>query len=540
MQRCNIATMQHFFTFLPIFSEFATCNPIKFPRMTNLSQFAYQTLKVEGKVRRTTCLRTHRAHWTWLCNDAISNICDSLDDRQLARLSIIDKRTQLICQAGMKRTLGLSASQFEVFKAVLERRESVLIMGPPGTGKSHLLNILKVRMHNPLITASTGAAAEKIQGCTIHSALGLGLGKATAKKLVATMTKKGTLARKPIVKAKGLVVDEISMLTCKVLELAGEVIRLIKGGLPQLVFCGDPMQLGAVQLKEEGAFYESLLVKRLRPYVLTESFRQEEESQFLRILNRARVGRAREADVDWLRENSNTKISTTAPRLFCILSEVDRYNSMRLDAIDAPLNAFESECTGKVEAKTTVSLKVGARVILNRNLLEYPQLHNGSCGLVMSMAQQSVIVKFDTGLVVRVKRAIQEVEVDGRVIGTIAQLPLLLSFAISVHRAQGATLDNMAVDLGKCFAPGQAYVALSRVRKSQDLELTGLNLWALNRVDRQAMHFYKASLQRTERRAERQRIAELASVSASTSDLFEDAFDEEMNAIVSAIEKCHE
>ena len=84
--------------------------------------------------------------------------------------------------------------------------------------------------------------------------------------------------------------------------------------LPQFVVSGDPMQLGAVGAETEGAFYDSGLIKGLRAYVLTESFRQAEDSTFLRILNRARLGKARDSDVQWLRAHFCPKVAAAAPR----------------------------------------------------------------------------------------------------------------------------------------------------------------------------------------------------------------------------------
>ena len=472
-----------------------------------LNRFAYRSSNPAPKVRRVN--PKHNAHWSVLNNDTLSEVFT-----HLARFSGVNRRTLSVARAAIQRHLGLGESQWAVFDAVLHKRENVLIMGAPGSGKSFLLKVLKERVRNPLVTASTGAAAEKIGACTLHSALSLGLGDKTAAHVV-----KGILYPRnygsPHVQAcrtcDTLIVDEVSMLTAKVLDLVGEIFALLRGRkVPQLVVSGDPMQLGAVCADKEGPFYAAALVKRLRPYVLTESFRQAENSQFLRILNSARLGRARESDVVWLRAHFCANVGEDAPRMFCRVLQVENYNALCLAELKQPLVTYNCIDTGEHAPafngiQAAICLKVEARVMLNRNVVEYPTLHNGSCGTVKSTAEQSVTVQFDTGLLVRIKRVLTEHNRDNRVVGTRSQLPLMLAFAVSVHRAQGATLDRMAVDLSKCFAAGQAYVALSRVRQAEHAEVANLNLYHLNNIDKQALRYYNTCAERSEARAQRHR-----------------------------------
>jgi ATP-dependent DNA helicase PIF1 len=480
-----------------------------------LKQFAYAGNAASVKVARSSRpslpmppLRRGQggAHWSALRECDLRAVCAHLNDWQMARLSAVDRRTLGVARACMRRHLGLGDSQWDVFEAVLHRNENVLIMGAPGSGKSFLLNILKERLRKPLVTASTGAAADKIGAFTLHSALGLGIGTMTSKQVVAKLLKSN---RGDSGMCRTLIIDEVSMLTAKLLDLAAECLVMLRGKLPQLVVSGDPMQLGAVAAHSEGPFYEAGLIRRLKPYVLTESFRQAEDSPFLRILNRARLGRARESDVDWLRAHFCPKICEGAPRLFCRLAQVEEYNRASLARLPGEERAYSTILTGRDKKMATdpadpaINLKVGARVLLTRNLPEHPALHNGSCGSVQSVAAQSVLVHFDAGMVVRIKPVTQEFERDGKVVGTRTQLPLVLSFAVSVHRAQGATLDCVAVDLSRCFAPGQAYVALSRVREAGHAEVANLNLWHLNNHDRQALSYYNRCADRSEARAER-------------------------------------
>jgi len=491
-----------------------------------LQKYAYQGRGATAATSRPRLPpRRGNARWDALGNDALLEVFGYLeDDRKVARLAHLDKRTRRVVRAAVQRHLRLSDSQFAAFRAVLERKENVLLMGNPGSGKSFLLKVLKERMRDPLVTASTGAAAEKIGAWTLHSALGLGLGERTAEQIVKKQLTpvRGVVYPKPGHTCGQLIIDEVSMLTAKLLDLAVQVLTLVRGSrrLPQFVVSGDPMQLGAVGADREGPFYEAGLVRRLRPYVLTESFRQAEDSHFLSILNRARLGKARLDDVEWIQEHALPSAWEGAPRLFCRVGEVMEYNQQKLDKLPPEgLRAYHTQCTGNVPntggawgeiSRVVLYLKPQARVLLNRNLPEHPMLHNGSCGTVHSLAPESALVHFDAGVAVRIKPVTQEYEQNGAVVGTRTAMPLLLAWAVSIHRAQGATLDSMVVDLSRAFAKGQTYVALSRVREVNHAKIAGLSppthgLYKLNDIDKEALRFYQACEEYSQGRLERHR-----------------------------------
>ena len=491
----------------------------------------------------------HNGRWSALDNDALAEVFAGLDDRELARVSGVDHRTLRVARPMIRAFLGLSESQWDVFEAVLHRRENVLLMGAPGTGKSFLLNVLVERVPLPLVTASTAAAADKLSGGgTLHSSLGLGFGLATAEKIVTRLVKFQHFNDSTIqfVKAcKTLIVDEVSMLSAKTLSTVEEVLLLARGGkkrMPQLVFSGDPMQLKAVDARENGPFHAAGVVQRLRPYVLTESFRQTEDSPFLRILNSARMGKAREADADWLRAHFNPSVRADAPRLFCLVRDVSDYNWAQLQQIAGEPVFYQPTVTGKKPSTQAsavpygggVYLKVGARVVLNRNLPEHTgKLHNGSCGTIMAMTPSSVRVNFDCGIEAPIKKYVEEFkDKDDNVTGTRTFMPLMLAWAISIHRAQGATLDAMHVDLKNCFEAGQAYVALSRVREAQHAQVDNLSLGKLIWIDKEALRFYNECADRSGARKERHRARERRAVQRE----FDEADEAALHAMMDAVE----
>ena len=467
--------------------------------------------------------RKRRGRWEWLSNDELQLILDHLDDRQLGTLARVEQRTHKLAKETMRRKLKLSPSQWSAFKAVIERRESILLMGAPGTGKSHLLTILRERLPNPLVTASTGAAAEKICASTFHSALGLGLGTNPVSKIISCKAFELHI-RKPLLQCGALMIDEISMLTAFILNLAEQVLRTVRGGLPQIVASGDPMQLRAVAAAEDGDFYKSRLVAKgvLRPYILTESHRQGGNGKFLRILNRARVGRATAEDVVWLTTHATAANPDDAiPKLVCTTFEAYEHNRVMMARLPGQEHSYEAARIAKkpqdeanwpwtgMPFMNRLFIKVGARVLLTINVrgpgLE--GLHNGSTGVVTSCGVASVEVAFDCGTKTRIGPHTVERIIDGKKVASRAQIPLLVAFAISIHRAQGATLDLVSINLQREFAAGQAYVSLSRAREISDMAITGLTLPKLNHIDREALKFYESAKKKGARLVEARRSA---------------------------------
>lgn len=483
--------------------------------VVDLVQFAYSKPEsvsadpTDLEARPLRARRKKRRHskkpnlWLLLDNDIISVVFSHLNDRQIAPLARIDRRTHDVAKQATKRHLGLSDSQWHTFRAVLERRESVFITGAAGSGKSHLLRVLKERLGPKcLVTASTGTAAEKINAGTLHSALCLGFGKESVETILARCRRRGISSA-----LKALIIDEVSMLTGTLLDKVFEVLETLTfgNGMPQLVLCGDPMQLGAVALEREGPFYASSAMKNLvKPYVLTENFRQDDSSHFTRILNRSRIGRASQIDVLWLQSNARqpTELgdaNSDITRLYCKCHSVAAYNDVRYAQIANPEVVYEaSTMSGAAPVPYVpdkqIKLKVDARVMLTRNSQENGRLFNGCMGTVKMCAPDYVKVQFDNGILYCVRRA--WTDHTYRPINTKVppdapmQFPLVVAFAVTVHKSQGATLRSVFVNLQGAFAAGQAYVALSRVRNIEDMELVGLDLKKLNHVNRDALRYY--------------------------------------------------
>ena len=441
-------------------------------------------------------------------DDTLAMVLDLVaDDRLLAPIRRVNKRMRAMVDAAIKRVLSLSDDQLVVYKAVLEQRKSVMLMGPAGCGKSHLLRILCARMPRVVVTASTGAAAEKLGdgATTVHSAMGMGLGTAEVGQLVRMHKSGKTRASVTIRDMRSLVIDEISMITAKFLDTMLEMLNKLGKERVQFVLCGDPLQLDAVKAREELPFFKSrfFLDGMVDTHVLSTSHRQA-DSTFVAILNRARVGNATDADVEWLEANSAQEESDR-PRLMCVNRQADAYNHRRMSELDGTEVTYTAVDGGsepwirRLSGPTQVKLKVDARVMLVKNL--HPlgsRYHNGAMGTVTRLSAAAVTVRFDHGaLCATLYPSEFEVRHDktGEVLATRKVVPLVVAFAISIHKSQGSSLDSVHVDLSRCFACAQAYVGISRAREVGALYLAGLTLSRLNNVNKEALAWYK-SIQR--------------------------------------------
>lgn len=463
--------------------------------------------------------------WALLDNDTLALVLSRCGEQACVRLSGLDRRTNGVAKRALKQLLQLSESQWQTFRAVVERRESVFISGAPGTGKSHLLRVIRERMSRDVVwTASTGAAAEKIEARTLHSAFCISIDDPLNAKLTAKTCRR---LRPGLAKLRTLVIDEVSILKGWLLDY---VLRVLENltfhpGAVQFVLCGDPLQLGEVNGSLAKApsrkqhpqgpspFWTAELFERrtVRPYVLVENFRQGDCAQFTSILNRARIGKASLVDMQWLLANArqsqghgptdgswedrvraawvlNTSSATPRPIcLFCHRQKVLQFNDRCMNAHVAQLGRtyHATKTNGNADhSLPSLALKVGGRVILTRNLREQPKLFNGSMGTVDRLEAHWVGVRFDNGIRWGVKRVAWSTRDD------VLHLPLEVGYAATIHKAQGATLESACVDLTGAFNPGHAYVALSRVRKVGDMEILGLDLRKLNHVNWEALRFY--------------------------------------------------
>jgi ATP-dependent DNA helicase PIF1 len=388
--------------------------------------------------------------------------------------------------------------------AILRSGQSVFLTGSPGSGKTHTINtyVQYLRSHGiePAITASTGIAATHIHGMTIHSWSGIGINQSLTAEQYEKMTHNKFLSRR-LHKASILIIDEISMLSARTLDLVDGVCRKVRniqrpfGGL-QVVLVGDFFQLPPVSRagEERAQFaFESEAWAELDPAVcyLTEQHRQD-DMELLDMLSAVRTGEYNEEHRKQLqaRVGRHEKMVGDLPRLFSHNADVDTLNTRELRKLSGGEKEFLMTTHGGEKFVDTLKrgclsperlvLKIGASVMCTKNNSELGFI-NGTLGSVSGFAEEGghPIVTLLDGSTVTVGPMEWAIEEDGKVRASISQVPLRLAWAMTIHKSQGMSMDAAVIDLGSAFEFGQGYVALSRLRRFSGLYLLGFNERAL-------------------------------------------------------------
>lgn len=390
--------------------------------------------------------------------------------------------------------------------------KSIFLTGPGGTGKSFLLRHIYDKIPHKTgkyiaVTAMTGCAALLIGrfAKTLHSWAGIGLAREPASALIHTIRRSGKVLRRWL-GTDILIIDEVSMMTPELLEKLDVVARSIRrcdkvmGGL-QIVFVGDFYQLPPVNKdkeKETTFVFESPLWKQIvQETVYLRDIVRQSDPVFQQILTEARHGSLSDASLAILQtrqDRSWQELQIRPTLLFTRRAEVDNINERNLRALEGPRKLYNAETvfapiqsTSGLTVNTPIVkqsiekmdkdgqymaeliLAVGAQVMLLVNTDPEAGLVNGSRGVVTGFESSGApIVKFLSGNPIPISAASWESEeIEGLF---RKQIPLRLAYAITIHKAQGATLDLALIDIGtSTFEYGQAYVALSRVKDLQSL-----------------------------------------------------------------------
>jgi ATP-dependent exoDNAse (exonuclease V) alpha subunit len=420
------------------------------------------------------------------------------------------------------KTLSLTPSQARFAKRFFTGA-NLLASGEAGTGKSYLVQsiIAFLTQHgvNVGVTGLTGVSAFLIGGQTLHSFAGVGLADEPVSNLL-TKLYKNRKAKDRIKATEVLFIDEVSMAKGDLLNKVNEVFKVIRyndaafGGV-QLICSADWLQLTPVfkgdevqELAFQSAAWEEAKIETV---VLKEQMRQRGDPTFRGVLSDVRVGETKSLPL------LEARIGATFPadgieavRIFCRNVDVDRYNAERLAALPGAVKTYTARDTGmphhtdafnkNCPAPQILDLKVGAnvRLLVNENVEE--GYVNGALGVVKAFGPEGVTVQFQQGtLLVQLNEWTikeQEVGVDGKLrfktVATRRQMPLRLSWASTIHKCQGQTIDRAILDVGDAFSDGMVYVALSRVRNLESLSLSGRIPASAIRVNQAAVEFYEA------------------------------------------------
>jgi ATP-dependent DNA helicase PIF1 len=449
--------------------------------------------------------------------------------------------------------LFLSEEQKGILTAVVDEGKSIFFTGSAGTGKSVLMRSIITRLRNKhannedrvAITASTGLAAVNIDGTTLHSFAGIGLGKEPAAELLKKI-RRNPKARQRWMRTRVLIIDEVSMIDGDLFDKLEHIARLIRnngspfGGI-QLVVTGDFFQLPPVPEKDRAAKFSfdaatwNTCIEHT--VLLTHVFRQK-DAVFAGMLNEMRLGRLTPASIRAFQSLSrplNFTDDLDATELFPTREEVERANNNKMRMLSGETMTYTAEDSGTMDlgvrerilkyfmAPKELQLKKGAQVMLIKNADQ--NLVNGSLGKVVRFSDSDMYAyskehaeEFDAAyrdqpddahfrrMREKIHAAVykngtsnrgkllpvvcfqlsdgssREILVqpeewkselpNGELVAKRQQVPLILAWALSIHKAQGQTLERVKVDLGRVFEKGQAYVALSRATTQQGLQVT--------------------------------------------------------------------
>lgn len=430
----------------------------------------------------------------------------------------LEKLKYKIMSEQLKTDINLNKKQSESYNR-MANGESIFLTGAAGAGKTACLKLfIKVYKSEKImgVTSTTGISALLFGGVTLHSFLGIGLGKGS----VEAMNKK--INTRPHLKKRWrelevLIIDEISMLSPVLFDKLEALARRVRrneepfGGI-QLILSGDFLQLPCIG-SDDFCFESDTWTRCVEHTIyLTEIMRQK-DVEFQECLNNIRVGLLPKKTRKLLKTRLGIELKNDygikPTKLFSTNFSVDYINNKELDALaeedpdfyeynmeiivysgvknrDYVIEKYKKSCN----APEMLQLCVGAQVMLLYNMDTEGGLVNGSRGVISGFVGDVPMVKFLNGRELLVDHHVWESEENGQKILRVIQIPLKLAYALTIHKSQGCTLDYAEIDLSNTFADGQAYVALSRVKNLDGLCILEIDYDKI-KANEKAVAFYK-------------------------------------------------
>ena len=392
---------------------------------------------------------------------------------------------------------------------------NIFLTGKAGTGKTTFLKYIRENCPKQIaVVAPTGVAAINAGGVTMHSFFQLPFSpfvpdaggfnthpeettnkNSLLSKLRMTAEKKSILQELEL-----LIIDEISMVRCDMLDAVDAVLRHIRrrnnerfGGV-QVLFIGDMFQLPPVIKEQEWRFlkdvydspyfFDSLVIKEELPvYIEFDKIYRQSEEKFINVLNQVRNNQLDDEGRSLLEKRFVSDFRRTKDDGYIILTTHNERarskNATELDSLANKSFSYRAELEGDFPesaypAEEQLLLKVGSQVMFIKNDTErIKRYFNGKIGIVTGLDQDKILVQCkDDADEIEVKKEKWENirytvdkksrQLNEEVLGSFTQYPLRLAWAITIHKSQGLTFDKVIIDAGEAFAPGQVYVALSR------------------------------------------------------------------------------
>ena len=409
----------------------------------------------------------------------------------------------------MDKNIEISEELKKALHLMENTKENVFLTGRAGTGKSTALQYFRdTTKKNVVVVAPTGVAAVNVQGETIHSFFGFGIGVT-----VEGIRRAHVGKRKIYQNIETLIIDEVSMVRADLLDCVDAYLRLngpdkrLPFGGVQMIFVGDLYQLPPVVPRDEEEIFETYykdpyffnakvfekisLFSKLPFHVieLTKIYRQK-DAEFIKILDAIRNGEATEEHLVTINKRADTDFEGSPDDFYIHLTSTnktaERINGAKLYQIQKDQHEFKGNVRGNFSERDfptsgNLMLKEGAQIMLLNND-SGKRWVNGDVAKIAKIDGTTIFVELPNGKTemvipytwkqVRYFYNQSRGHIDSEEIGSFTQYPIKLAWAVTIHKGQGKTFEKVIVNFGRgTFTPGQSYVALSRCTSLEGLVL---------------------------------------------------------------------